>query len=43
MDVGSAPVVDAVTGRHHAGGALRLAEVLGTYPVALLVDEGGLA
>ena len=43
VDVGSAPVVDVITGRHHAGGALRLAEVLGTYPVALLVDEGGLA
>lgn len=43
VDVGSAPVVDVITGRHHAGGALQLAEVLGTYPVALLVDEGGLA
>jgi len=43
VDVGSAPVLDVITGRHHAGGALRLAEVLDTYPVALLVDEGGLA
>lgn len=41
VDVGSAPVVDVITGRRHAGGGLRLAEVLDRYPVALLVEEGG--
>ena len=43
VDVGSAPVTDVLTGRHHQGGVLRLAEVLRDYPVALLVEEGGLA
>ena len=43
VDAGSAPVVDVITGRHFPGGALRLDEVLDTYPVALLADEGGLA
>jgi (1->4)-alpha-D-glucan 1-alpha-D-glucosylmutase len=43
VDVGSAPVVDAITKRHHAGGELRLADVLDRYPVALLVEEGGKA
>ncbi|WAB84438.1 malto-oligosyltrehalose synthase [Microcella daejeonensis] len=33
------PVLDAFTGRRYDGGELRLAEVLGTYPVALLVEE----
>ncbi|WP_308798518.1 malto-oligosyltrehalose synthase [Agromyces silvae] len=42
VDVGSAPVVDVLTGRHHQGGELRLAEVLDRYPVALLVDVEGL-
>lgn len=43
VDVGSAPVVDVITGRRRAGGELRLAELLDRYPVALLVEEGGLA
>ncbi|MDR6905509.1 (1-_4)-alpha-D-glucan 1-alpha-D-glucosylmutase [Agromyces sp. 3263] len=43
VDVGSAPLTDVLTGRHHQGGVLRLAEVLHDYPVALLVEEGGLA
>ncbi|WP_353816764.1 malto-oligosyltrehalose synthase [Agromyces sp. SYSU T00266] len=30
------PLVDLLTGRRHEGGALALAEVLATYPVALL-------
>jgi (1->4)-alpha-D-glucan 1-alpha-D-glucosylmutase len=41
VDVGSAPVVDVITGRHHQGGSLRLADVLRDYPVALLAEEGG--
>lgn len=32
-------VLDVFTGRRYAGGELRLAEVLDTYPVALLVEE----
>lgn len=43
VDVGSAPVVDVITGRRLAGGELRLTELLDRYPVALLVEEGGLA
>lgn len=43
VDVGSAPVVDVITGRHIDGGELRVADVLDRYPVALLVEEGGLA
>jgi (1->4)-alpha-D-glucan 1-alpha-D-glucosylmutase len=43
VDVGSAPVVDVLTGRRHPGGALRLAEALEHYPVALLAEEGGIA
>ena len=43
VDVGSAPVVDVITGRHIEGGELRVADVLDRYPVALLVEEGGLA
>lgn len=43
VDVGSAPLTDVLTGHHHQGGVLRLAEVLHDYPVALLVEEGGLA
>lgn len=43
VDVGSAPVVDVITGRHLAGGELRLADVLERYPVALFVEEGGKA
>lgn len=31
------PMVDALTGRRHAGGAIPLADLLATYPVALLV------
>ena len=41
VDVGSAPVVDVITGRHHQGGSLRLDDVLRDYPVALLAEEGG--
>ena len=41
VDVGSAPVIDVLTGRHHQGGELRLADVLDRYPVALLVDVEG--
>jgi (1->4)-alpha-D-glucan 1-alpha-D-glucosylmutase len=43
VEVGSAPVIDVLTGRHHQGGALRLADVLGRYPVALLVEVEGKA
>jgi (1->4)-alpha-D-glucan 1-alpha-D-glucosylmutase len=31
------PMVDALTGRRHDGGAIPLADLLATYPVALLV------
>ena len=41
--VGSAPVVDVITRRRHAGGELRLADLLDHYPVALLAEEGGTA
>ena len=41
LDVGSAPVVDVLTGREFDGGELRLAAVLEQYPVALLVEVGG--
>ena len=41
VDVGSAPVLDVLTDREYAGGALRLADVLDTYPVALLIENGG--
>ena len=34
------PVIDLITGRRYDGGTLRMAEVLGRYPVALLVPEG---
>ncbi len=43
VDVGTAPVVDVISQRRHQGGELRLAEVFRDYPVALLVEEGGLA
>jgi (1->4)-alpha-D-glucan 1-alpha-D-glucosylmutase len=43
IDIGSAPVVDVITGRRHAGGELRVAELLDRYPVALLAEEGGTA
>ena len=33
------PMVDALTGRRHDGGAIPLAELLATYPVALLVPD----
>lgn len=33
------PAVDALTGRRIAGGPIRLADLLDTYPVALLVEE----
>ena len=41
VDVGTAPVLDVLTDREYAGGALRLADVLDTYPVALLIENGG--
>ncbi len=41
VDVGSAPVVDLISGREHQGGALRVADVLERYPIALLVEVGG--
>jgi (1->4)-alpha-D-glucan 1-alpha-D-glucosylmutase len=41
LDVGSAPVRDVITGRDFPGGALRVADLLAQYPVALLVPEGG--
>ncbi|MFD1722722.1 malto-oligosyltrehalose synthase [Amnibacterium endophyticum] len=41
VDVGSAPVLDLLTNREHPGGALRIADVLDTYPVALLIENGG--
>ena len=41
IDVGSAPVVDVLTGREFVGGELRVADLLAHYPVALLVAEGG--
>ncbi|HEY8590725.1 MAG TPA: malto-oligosyltrehalose synthase [Naasia sp.] len=40
IDVGSAPVVDILTGRRFDGGSLPVSEVLDRYPVALLVAEG---
>lgn len=43
IDVGSAPVIDVLTGHHHQGGELRLADVLDRYPVALLVEVEGKA
>ncbi|HEU0182111.1 MAG TPA: malto-oligosyltrehalose synthase, partial [Agromyces mariniharenae] len=43
VDLGSAPFVDVITGRRHAGGELRLADLLDRYPVALLAEEGGTA
>jgi (1->4)-alpha-D-glucan 1-alpha-D-glucosylmutase len=43
VDVGSAPVIDVLTGRHHQGGQLRVADVLDRYPVALLVEVEGKA
>ncbi|THG28613.1 malto-oligosyltrehalose synthase [Naasia lichenicola] len=41
LDVGSAPVLDVLTGRTFPGGELKLSELLSTYPVALLIEEGG--
>jgi (1->4)-alpha-D-glucan 1-alpha-D-glucosylmutase len=41
VDVGSAPVLDALTGREHQGGALRVADLFEHYPVALLIENGG--
>jgi (1->4)-alpha-D-glucan 1-alpha-D-glucosylmutase len=41
VDIGSAAVLDVLTGRRHQGGALRLSDVLADYPVALLVEDGG--
>ncbi|MGN6445885.1 malto-oligosyltrehalose synthase [Amnibacterium sp.] len=42
LDVGSAPVLDVLTGRDYPGGVLRVADVLEHYPVALLIEVGGL-
>jgi len=33
------PATDAITGRRFDRGSIRLADLLDTYPVALLVDE----
>lgn len=41
IDLGSAPVVDVLTGVEHRGGELRVADLLQRYPVALLVETGG--
>ncbi|MCU1571063.1 MAG: treY, partial [Naasia sp.] len=41
LDIGSAPVVDVLSGRRHPGGVLQVRDVLTDYPVALLVEEGG--
>lgn len=41
--VGSAPVVDLLTGRRYQGGDLHLRDLLRDYPVALLAEEGGAA
>ena len=35
------PVLDLITGRRYAGGTLQMAEVLGRYPVALLIPDDG--
>ncbi|MGW4928854.1 malto-oligosyltrehalose synthase [Agromyces sp. NPDC004153] len=43
IEIGSAPVVDVITGVRHAGGELQLADLLDRYPVALLAEEGGTA
>jgi (1->4)-alpha-D-glucan 1-alpha-D-glucosylmutase len=42
VDVGSAPVIDVLTNRQFQGGALRVADLLEHYPVALLIEVGGL-
>jgi (1->4)-alpha-D-glucan 1-alpha-D-glucosylmutase len=42
VDVGSAPVIDVITGREFQGGELLVAHVLEHYPVALLIEVGGL-
>ncbi len=42
VDVGSAPVIDVLTGREFQGGELLVAHVLEHYPVALLIEVGGL-
>ncbi|GAA3210250.1 malto-oligosyltrehalose synthase [Microbacterium terregens] len=39
----SGATTDALTGRRYEGSTLRIADVLATYPVALLVAEGGIA
>ncbi|WP_210480915.1 malto-oligosyltrehalose synthase [Naasia sp. SYSU D00948] len=43
LDVGTAPVLDVITGRRFQGGRLPVAEILSDYPVALLAQEGGTA
>ncbi|MBW4040688.1 MAG: malto-oligosyltrehalose synthase [Acidobacteria bacterium] len=42
VDVGSAPVIDVLTGREFQGGELRVSDLLEHYPVALLIEVGGL-
>ena len=42
VDIGSAPVIDVLTGREFQGGELPVADLLEHYPVALLVEVGGL-
>lgn len=41
IDVGSAPVVDVLTGLTYQGGAIPLERLLDRYPVALLIEQGG--
>ena len=42
IDIGSAPVIDVLTDREFQGGELRVADLLEHYPVALLIEVGGL-
>jgi (1->4)-alpha-D-glucan 1-alpha-D-glucosylmutase len=42
LDIGSAPVIDVLTNREFQGGALKVADLLEHYPVALLTEVGGL-
>lgn len=42
VDVGSAPVIDVLTDREFQGGVLKVADLFEHYPVALLIEDGGL-
>jgi (1->4)-alpha-D-glucan 1-alpha-D-glucosylmutase len=39
IDLGATPLVDVLTGRRHAAGPVQVADLLATYPVALLTEE----